>query len=471
MLASGESVMNAAAVEEYVIASQDRYVEDLKEVIRIPSVSSSPDHARDVKKCAEFFRDKMLEIGLQRAELYDTPGHPIVYGQWLGLSGLPTVLIYGHYDVQPADPLDMWETPPFEPDVRNGRMYGRGTVDDKGQVYIHLKAVQSWLKTEESLPLNVKFILEGEEEIGSENLSSFLKDHRDLLEADVALISDTPMFKKGMPSICYGLRGLAYFQIDVKGSKQDLHSGSFGGATKNPIQALTEMLNRMKDGEGRITIPGFYDDVVDIAPEEREALKKLPFDEEAYRQEIGAPRLFGEEGYSVLENIWCRPTFDVCGIWGGFIEEGAKTIIPARAHAKVSMRLVPHQNPDTVGELFERYVTEIAPPEAEVSVQRVHGGMPFLADTTHPAFDAARRALEKGFGNPAVLIREGGSIPFLHTLIEALRIPCLLVGFGLPNENAHAPNEWLDLENYQKGILSSIHLYENLSRIRLEDHR
>ena len=456
--------MDTSSVIEHTNRAQDQYVEELKDLVRIPSISSSPEHRKDVMRCAEFVRDEMARIGLEQVEVHETDGHPIVYGEWLAAPEKPTVLIYGHYDVQPVDPLDLWVTPPFEPDVREGRMYGRGTVDDKGQIHIHFKAIESWLETHGALPLNVKFIAEGEEEIGSENLGPFLDAHRDLLKADVALISDTPMFHKGMPSICYGLRGLAYFQINLRGSRQDLHSGSFGGVVKNPVHALAEVLNRLKDDSGRITIPGFYDDVLDITPEERKALGKLPFDEDAFRNTIASPKLFGESGYSVLESLWCRPTLDVCGIWGGFTGEGAKTIIPAKAHAKVSMRLVPNQKPERIGQLFETYVRAITPPEVEVTVDRLHGGMPFLSDRTDPVFGAAKEALKRGFGTESVFIREGGSIPFVQTLHEALEIPILLIGFGLPDENAHAPNEWLDLENYHKGILSSIYLYEALSR-------
>ena len=457
--------LSVEAVVRYAAENHDRFLEELKDLIRIPSISSSTEHKDDVDRCAHFVKEIMLEIGLESAEVWQTDGHPIVYGECLGAPEKPTVLIYGHYDVQPVDPLDLWETPPFEPSIRNGRMYGRGSVDDKGQVHIHLKAVQSWLKGIGTLPINLKFLIEGEEEVGSKNLNAFLIDNQKMLAADVVLISDTSMLQKGVPSICCGLRGLAYFQIDLRGSKQDLHSGSFGGAVKNPIHALTEIVNQLKDEKGRIAIPGFYDDVVDLVPGDREALAQLPFDEEDYRKEIGAAKLYGEEGFSVLENLWCRPTLDVCGIWGGFTGEGSKTVIPAEAHAKVSIRLVSHQDPETVAALFEDYVSKIAPPEVEVSVQRMHGGLPFLADTSHPAFEASVRALKKGFDSDVVFIREGGSIPFVQTIDEVLNVPVVLVGFGLPDENAHAPNEWFDMENYEKGILSSIYLYDELSRI------
>jgi len=460
-----ESNMKTSTILQFAKKNQNRFIEELKEFIKIPSISGSPEHKEEMKRCAHFLQNRMKEIGLARVEIFDTPGHPLVYGEWIIDPEKPTVLIYGHYDVQPVDPLDMWKTPPFEPDVREGRMYGRGTVDDKGQIYIHFNAIESWKKVEQTLPLNVKFILEGEEEIGSENLTVFLDNQGELLKSDIALISDTPMFRKGFPSICYGLRGLVYFQVNVQGSNQDLHSGSFGGVLKNPIHALTEIIQSLKDKSGHITIPGFYEDVVEVTPEERESFSRLPFDEETYRQEIGAPGLYNESGYSVLESIWCRPTLDVCGIWGGFTEEGAKTVIPAKAHAKISMRLVPHQNPDKINQLFETYVKSIAPSEVQVTTNRMHSGMPFLVDTTHPAIGVAKKALERGFGAEAVFIREGGSIPVLQTLSEVVEVPCLLIGFGLPDENAHGPNEWLDLENYQKGILSCIDLYKELSEI------
>ncbi|MAG20694.1 MAG: peptidase M20 [Candidatus Marinimicrobia bacterium] len=460
-----ESELAVQTVARFAAENHDGFLEELKDLIRIPSISSSTEHKGDVERCAQFTKKIMLEIGLEKAEIWETDGHPIVYGEWLGVSGKPTVLIYGHYDVQPVDPLDLWETPPFEPSVRNGKMYGRGSVDDKGQVHVHLKAVESWLKEAGALPVNLKFLIEGEEEVGSKNLNTFLKDNRQMLAADVVLISDTSMIKKGIPSICCGLRGLAYFQIDLRGSGQDLHSGSFGGAVKNPIHALTEIINQLKDEKGRITIPGFYDDVVELAPDEEEALAKLPFDQEDFRKEIGAAKLYGEEGFSVLENLWARPALDVCGIWGGFTGEGSKTVIPAEAHAKVSMRLVSNQDPETVATMFEDYIRKITPPEVELSVQRMHGGLPFLADTSHPAFEASVRALKRGFDSDAVFIREGGSIPFVQTLNEVLNVPIVMVGFGLPDENAHAPNEWFDMENYEKGILSSIYLYDELSRI------
>ena len=457
--------MSAEKAVLYAKENSDRFLEELKELVAIPSVSSDSNCLGEMKACAKFVENAISSIGFDRVEMVETKKHPIVHGEWLGAPGAPTVLVYGHYDVQPVDPLELWETPPFEASERDGRLYGRGTVDDKGQFYLHLKAMESWLSSSGSLPVNMKVIIEGEEEVGSESLEPFLDDNREMLSADVAVISDTSMIKKGWPSITYGLRGIAYFQIDLKGPSQDLHSGIFGGAVKNPIHALTEIIGKLKDENGRISIPGLYDDVVEVTSEERADMAELPFEEELFLEEVGAPRLSWESGYTPLESLWCRPALDVNGIWGGFSGEGSKTVIPSEAHAKVSIRLVPNQEPDVIGDLLEAYVKEIAPPEVEVTVQRMHGGRPFLGDLSHPAFAAAGRALEKGFGAKAVCIREGGSIPFVRNMTETLDLPCLLLGFGLPGENAHAPNEWIDLENYALGTQSAIHLYQELSLI------
>ena len=457
--------MSAEKAVLYAKENSGRFLDELKELVAIPSVSSDSNCLGEMKACAKFVENAISSIGFDRVEMVETKKHPIVHGEWLGAPGAPTVLLYGHYDVQPVDPLELWETPPFEASERDGRLYGRGTVDDKGQFYLHLKAMESWLSSSESLPVNMKVIIEGEEEVGSESLEPFLDDNREMLSADVAVISDTSMIKKGWPSITYGLRGIAYFQIDLKGPSQDLHSGIFGGAVKNPIHALTEIIGKLKDENGRISIPGLYDDVVEVTSEERADMAELPFEEELFLEEVGAPRLSWESGYTPLESLWCRPALDVNGIWGGFSGEGSKTVIPSEAHAKVSIRLVPNQEPDVIGDLLEAYVKEIAPPEVEVTVQRMHGGRPFLGDLSHPAFAAAGRALEKGFGAKAVCIREGGSIPFVRNMTETLDLPCLLLGFGLPGENAHAPNEWIDLENYALGTQSAIHLYQELSLI------
>ncbi len=455
--------MSVEKAVQYAEENSGRFLQELKELVEIPSVSSDSNHLDDMKDCAGFVESAISTIGFDRVQIVETKKHPIVYGEWLGAPSAPTVILYGHYDVQPVDPLELWETPPFEASERDGRLYGRGTVDDKGQFYLHLKAMESWMRSACSLPVNMKVIIEGEEEVGSESLEPFLNENREMLSADVAVISDTSMIKKGCPSITYGLRGIAYFQIDLKGPSQDLHSGIFGGAVKNPIHALTEIIGHLKDENGRIAIPGIYDDVVQLTSKERISMAELPFEEETFLDEVGAPQLSWENGYTPLESLWCRPALDVNGIWGGFSGEGSKTVIPSEAHAKVSIRLVPNQEPDVIGDLLETYVQEIAPPEVEVTIQRMHGGRPFLGDLSHPAFSAAGRALEKGFGTKAVYIREGGSIPFVQNMTETLDLPCLLLGFGLPGENAHAPNEWIDLENYALGIKSAIHLYHELS--------
>lgn len=457
--------LHLEAVLAYIEENQQRYVDELVEIVGIPSISSSSAHREDVRRCAEYLRQKMLDAGLMRAEVMPTGGHPVVYGEWLGAPGRPTILIYGHYDVQPVEPLSEWVTPPFEATVRDGALYGRGTTDDKGQVYIHLKAAEAWLRTAGSLPVNVKFIVEGEEEIGSEHLEEFLTAHRDLLQADIVVISDTPMLQRGLPSICYGLRGLTYMEVEVRGPSVDLHSGSFGGAVANPANVLCEIIAQLKGPDGRVKIPGFYDRVRRLGRRERAQLRELPFDESDFLRLTGSPALTGERGFTTLERIWARPTLDVNGLVSGHTAEGAKTIIPARALAKVSMRLVPDQDPEEIARQFENYIRQIAPPTVTIEVRKLSTGRPFLAPYEHPAFQAASRALEKGFGRHAVLIREGGSIPFVPTIHQVLARPCLLLGFGLPDENSHAPNEWLSLENYHQGIVSVAHLLVELARV------
>jgi acetylornithine deacetylase/succinyl-diaminopimelate desuccinylase-like protein len=452
-------------VIDFINTNRDRYLDELKEYLAIPSISALPEHKADVRRCAEWTADEMRRIGLQNVRLEETPGHPIVYGDWLGAEGAPTILFYGHYDVQPVDPLDLWESPPFEATIRDGEIYARGSADDKGQVFMHFKAIEAHMKQNGKLPVNMKILLEGEEEVGSANLDDFIKAHREELSADVVVISDSPMFDRGIPSICYGLRGLVYFQIDLRGTKSDLHSGSFGGAVANPNMVLAQILSQMKDKGGRIKVPGFYDDVVPLRDEERAEWKKLPFSETRYRKELGAPKLFGESGYSTLERVWARPTLEVNGILGGFTGEGAKTVIPAVAMAKVSMRLVPNQNPDRIAELFEAYVKKIAPKTVEVTVTRMHGGKPWMTDFDNPFVQAAGRAIEKGFGKAPVFNREGGSIPVVATFQEILGLPSVLFGVGLPDENAHAPNEKLDLNNFHGGVIASAYLYEEVAGI------
>jgi acetylornithine deacetylase/succinyl-diaminopimelate desuccinylase-like protein len=451
-------------VIDFININRDRYLDELKAFLAIPSISALPQHAGDVKRCAEWCADEMRRIGLENVRLIATPGNPVVYGDWLHASpGAPTILFYGHYDVQPVDPLDLWQSPPFEATIRDGEIYARGSADDKGQVFMHFKAIEAHLKQAGSLPVNIKIILEGEEEVGSANLDNFIRDHRGELGADVVVISDSPMFARGVPSICYGLRGLVYFQIDLRGSSTDLHSGSFGGAVSNPAFVLAQMLAQMKDRSGRIKIPGFYDDVVALQDEERKAWASLPFNEKKYKKDFGIPKVAGETGYTTLERTWARPTFEVNGLLSGFTGEGAKTVLPAVAMAKVSMRLVPNQSPDKIAGLFEAHVKDIAPGTVELKITRMHGGKPWMTAYDNPYVQAAGRAIEKGFGRKPVFTREGGSIPVVSTFQEELGLPSVLFGVGLPDENAHAPNEKLDLENFQGGIIASAILYQEIA--------
>ena len=451
-------------VIDYIHAHRDRYVHELTEYLAIPSISALPEHRQDVRRCADWTANELGRIGLEHVQLFETAGHPVVYGDWLRAPGAPTLLVYGHYDVQPVDPLDLWESPPFEATVRDGEIYARGAADDKGQVFMHLKALQAHLATRSSLPVNVKVIIEGEEEVGSANLDQFVRDHREDLAADAIVISDSPMFERGVPSICYGLRGLIYYEIRLRGSARDLHSGSYGGAVANPAFVLAQVLSQMKDRGGRVKIPGFYDEVRDLTEAERAEFKRLPFNESHYRKELGAPRLTGESGYSTLERVWGRPTFEVNGLLSGFTGDGAKTVIPAVAMAKVSMRLVPDQDPDTIAARFEAYLRKVVPRTVEIVVERMHGGKPWLADVDNPFVQAASRALEAGFGQRPVLTREGGSIPVVATFQETLGVPSVLYGIGLPDENAHAPNERLDLSNLHNGIVATACFYEEASR-------
>lgn len=452
-------------VLDFIQTHRDQYIEQLKGLLAIPSISALPEHRDDVRRCAEWFVTELQQIGLTNVGLHETPGNPVVYGEWLGAPGAPTMLFYGHYDVQPVDPLELWESPPFEATVREGAIYARGAADDKGQIFMHLKAIEAHLKEAGNLPINIKVILEGEEEVGSANLDTFIAANTELLKADVVVISDSPMFDRDVPSICYGLRGLAYYQVDVRGSSTDLHSGSYGGAVANPAIVLAQLLAQMKDKSGRIKIPGFYDAVVDVTDAERREFSRLPFNEKRWAMEIGVPRPFGESGYTTLERKWARPTFEVNGLLSGFTGEGAKTVIPATAMAKVSMRLVPNQDPETIGKLFEDYIRKIAPKTVEVTVTAMHGGKPWTTGFDNAWVQAAGRAIEKGFGRKPVFVREGGSIPVVSTFQEVLGLPSVLFGIGLPGENAHAPNEWLDLSNFHNGVLASAYLYAELAQV------
>src|SRR5215831_2288679 len=449
---------------QHIDQNRQRYLDELIEYLKVPSISSSSAHKQEVRRAGEQLAAHMLRVGLSRSQMFPTPLHPIVYGEWLGAPGKPTVLIYGHYDVQPVDPLELWKSPPFEPEIRDGELYARGSVDDKGQIYVHLKAIEAHLKVHGKLPLNVKFIAEGEEEIGSEHLEPFMQEQAQLLTADFVVVSDTPMYGRGIPSICYGLRGLAYSQIDFEGPTVDLHSGSLGGIVANPVNEMSRLIAALKDADGVVQVPGFYDDVRALTERERKMFADLPQNDEGWRKTTGSPRLHGEKGYTTLERLWARPTLDVNGIWGGFSGEGSKTIIPSRCGCKVSMRLVPDQSSAKALDLLEKFIKKLCPPTVKMTFTRMHGGEPWLADISHPCFDAAVRALERAFGARAVYIREGGSIPFLRAITESTGKPCLLLGFGLPDENEHATNEKLNLENYQKGILAAAYLYEELAR-------
>ena len=454
-------------VVDFINVHRDRYVEELKEYLAIPSISALPQHAPDVRRAAEWTAQSLRDAGLHKVCLIETPGHPVVYGEWLGAPGKPTILYYGHYDVQPVDPVELWTTPPFEATVRDGEIFARGAADDKGQVFMHIKAVEAFLKNGGALPLNIKFFIEGEEEVGSANLDDFVRAHKQDLAADVVVISDSPMFDRGIPSICYGLRGLAYFQIDIRGTRSDLHSGSFGGAVANPAFVLSQVLAQMKDRGGRVKIPGFYDDVRELSEAERAEWKKLPFNETKYRKELGAPRLFGESGYTTLERVWARPTFEVNGLLSGFTGAGAKTVLPATAMAKVSMRLVPDQDPKKVADLFEAYLKKIAPKTVEMKLTRMHGGKPWMTEFDNKYVRAAGRAIELGFGKSPVFNREGGSIPVVSTFQEELGLPSVLFGIGLPDENAHAPDEKLDLGNFHNGIIASAYLYQEIAGVEV----
>jgi acetylornithine deacetylase/succinyl-diaminopimelate desuccinylase-like protein len=450
----------------FIDKGRQRFVDELVEWVRVPSVSSDPARAGDVARSAEFLAERLRGLGAGRVEVWPTPGHPSVFAEWMSAPGKPTLLVYGHHDVQPVDPLGEWVTPPFDPDVREGRLWGRGVVDDKGQVYIHVKAIESFVQTQGALPINVRLLVEGEEEIGSAHLDGILRSHAADLASDFVCVSDTAMFGRGIPSLCVGLRGLSYVEVHVDGPALDLHSGSFGGGVMNPVNALAKMIGALHDSAGRVTVPGFYDDVVGLTPREREEIAALPFDEGEWLRSTGSPSGWGEAGYSTLERVWARPTLDCCGISGGFEGDGAKTIIPARAMAKLSCRLVPNQEPDDIARKLTAHLEAIAPAGVRIRVKELHGGRPYLAPTDHPVYEVAKRAFTRAFGKPTVFMREGGSIPFVRTIADATGKPCLLMGFGQPDENAHAPNEWLSLENYHLGIKSAAYLYEEIARMK-----
>ena len=452
----------------YARQHRSQFVEDLKAFLRIPSISAQAEHRDNIEAAAQWLRNQLLQAGFHRATVMPTSGNPMVVGEWLAAGPeAPTVLVYGHYDVQPPEPLDAWTTPPFDPTVRGDNLYARGASDDKGQTLIHVKAADAFRATRGAPPVNLKFIAEGEEEIGSPSFDPFIRAHRDLLSADIALISDTHILGPDLPSIVYALRGLTYLEITVTGPDHDLHSGIYGGAVNNPINALSRMLAQLQDGDGRVTVPGFYDAVRDLAPDEREELSRIPFDLAAWLEETGVPEPWGEPDFTIIERTSARPTLDVNGIWGGYMEPGAKTVLPSTAHAKVSMRLVPDQAHASVFELVRDYLLEIAPPSVSVEVRDLHGGEGAIVDRTGPAMQAAFNAYAATFGVEPVFVREGGSIPVVATFQRELGIETVLMGFGLPDDHLHAPDEKFHLPTFYRGIETVIRFLEELGAGRI----
>jgi len=442
-----------------------RFVDELKALLRIPSISTSPENKDDVRRAAEFVAAELQRIGMEHVRLVETDGHPLVYADHLHAGEKPTVLCYGHYDVQPAEPLEEWISPPFEPTERDGNLYARGAVDDKGQMWMHVKALESLLTANGGvLPVNVRMIVEGEEEVGGEGIAAFVKEHGEELRSDVALVSDTEMFAPGLPTLCVGLRGMIYTEIEVRGARTDLHSGMYGGAAPNPFFALAQIIAQLKDADGRILIPHFAEELQAPTEDELKAWKSLPFDEEHYRQtEVGSIALTGEPGFSVLEQTWARPTLEVHGMPGGFIGTGAKTVIPAKAVAKVSMRLVPDMTPQKSFERFKEYVLSLTPKGVTVEVRLIHSGDPIVISTENPYVRAATDAMRAVFGKDTVFVRSGGSIPIVGDFERHLKIPTLMMGFGLPDDNLHAPNEKFHLQNFHDGIQSIIRFFQNVA--------
>lgn len=449
----------------YIESKHDENLKELTEFLRIQSVSAKSEHKPDIERAAQWVAEKLRRAGLENVEIAPTKMHPLVYGESLHAPGKPTILFYGHYDVQPAEPLELWTSPAFEPAVRNGNLFGRGTADDKGQVHIHIKALEALKNSEAKLPINIKVMIEGEEEVGSVSLWDFVRQNREKLKADALVVSDTSMLAKGVPSITYGLRGLNYYEIEITGPAQDLHSGVFGGAVPNPLTVLAETIAKLHDKNFRVAVPGFYGDVAVLSREERKALNSLPWKEKEFRKTVGAPGLCGEKGYSIVEQLWTRPTLELNGIWGGYTGEGAKTVIPSKAHAKLSTRLVPNQSPEKIAKLVERQIRKLLPKSVSCKFEVLSTGKPWVAPYSHPIFQKAIHALQEGFGKKAVFIREGGSIPFVTQMHDTFKVPCVLMGFGLPDENAHAPDEHISLENYFGGIKSVALFYQQLSAL------
>lgn len=445
----------------YIQSNQERFLDELLTFLRIPSVSTLPEHREDVRRAAAFVADGLRTAGLENVEVIETEGHPLVYADWMHAPGKPTVLCYGHYDVQPPDPLDLWESPPFEPVIRDGNLYARGSADDKGQMYIHIKAVEALMQTSGSLPVNLKFLVEGEEEVGGKSVAKYVAANPAKLKADVALVSDTAMYAPGLPTLCVGLRGLVYTEVSVNGAARDLHSGLYGGAAPNPVFALIELLGQVKDAGGRILIPGFYDDVEDPSAIELESWESLPFNEaEFLSKEVGAQALTGESEYSVLQRVWSRPTMEVHGIAGGFTGAGAKTVIPAEATAKVSFRLVPNQDPDKIVASFRNFIAERTPAGVVAELRVLSAGPACMVNPDHPAIQVAAAAFAETFERETVFVRSGGSIPIVGDFATHLGIPTILMGFGLPDDGLHSPNEKFAVENFYKGIHTVAHFFQ-----------
>jgi acetylornithine deacetylase/succinyl-diaminopimelate desuccinylase-like protein len=453
------------STQPFVDANKDRLLEELKDFLRIPSVSTSPEHAGDVRRAAEFVADSLRRAGMENVEIIPTQRHPLVYADWLHAPGKPTVLCYGHYDVQPPDPLDEWKTPPFEPTIRDGKIFARGSADDKGQMYSHIKAIEALFALHGKLPVNVKFLIEGEEESGGESIANYLPKNAQKLKADVALVSDTELYDEGIPTLCIGLRGLVYSEIEARGPMRDLHSGMYGGVAPNAVFGLVELLSKLKDANGHINIPGIYEDVAAPTPEEKHSWSTLPFDERKFlKTEVGSSQLTGEPGFTVMERTWARPTLEVHGIAGGFTAAGAKTVIPAKATAKVSIRLVPNQQPEKVVESYKKFVAEVTPAGIQSEVRILSASPAIIVNPDHPAIATAARAFSDVLGRETVFIRSGGSIPIVGDFKNVLGIPTILMGFGLPDDGLHSPNEKYDLSNYYAGIMTIAHFLEQYGR-------
>jgi acetylornithine deacetylase/succinyl-diaminopimelate desuccinylase-like protein len=451
-------------IKDYIQQNKERFIQELIDLLKIPSVSADPNHSKDVFNCAEEVKKRLLEAGADNVEVCPTKGYPVVYGEKIIDKNLPTVLVYGHYDVQPPDPLELWTSPPFEPVIKDEKIYARGAADDKGQAYMHVKAFELMMRTN-TLPCNIKFMIEGEEEVGSDNLGPYLEANKEKLKADVILISDTSMIANDVPSLTVGLRGLSYHEVEVTGPNRDLHSGVYGGAVANPINILCEMIASLKDENNHITIPGFYDDVVELSAEERKALNSAPFSMDEYKKHLDIAEVHGEKGYTTIEHTSIRPTLDVNGIWGGYIGEGAKTVLPSKAYAKISMRLVPNQNHEKITEIFQKHFESIAPKSVKVKVKPHHGGNPIVTPSDSVAYKAASKAMEQSFGKIPVPVRGGGSVPIVAQFKEILGLDSVLMGFGLDSDAIHSPNEHYGIFNYLIGIETIALFFKNYAEM------